>query len=211
MTSAVPVVERSSDLAWEQCARLLFVLTSEELMNLQTTVNTIIGNILQNPQEIKFSRLRCTNSRLQKDILSKNGGLELLLAIGFQMEYDEIIAEKFLQFPIMKLLAPRATTDITTTASAPLLPTTLVEMNDIPEYVDILQAAGKWLENTINMALDCIALKQEHNITLLLDIPAHHIIQLQLPAQKIVYGGFLTGDYLLDVYQFALSFFHENR
>ena len=47
------------------------------------TLKTVVGNILANPAEEKFQRLKTTNKRLRAAVLEREGGLDFLQAVGF--------------------------------------------------------------------------------------------------------------------------------
>lgn len=49
----------------------------------------LLGNILAHPRDAKFRRLRLTNPRIQEAVVDVSGGLELLLACGFEVVFEE--------------------------------------------------------------------------------------------------------------------------
>lgn len=185
------------DLRWEQCARMLLTLSSTDICEMQSLIAKIVENIIANPEDLKYSRIKFSSKALQSKVLSKNGGHELLRAIGFATDVSPVDAEKYLVFPVMQLMA----TSIATNK---------------PEYLDILDAGLLWLENTVQTTLRFLEQKATSTTassgsTALRNIPAQTIIQLKLPAGKVVLGGFLLGDRLSDVRRFASSFFAADR
>lgn len=56
----------------------------EEAREVLDTVLLYVGNILDNPEEDKFKVLKQGNSALQRRVLSKTGGRELLMNLGFE-------------------------------------------------------------------------------------------------------------------------------
>jgi len=53
------------------------------------TVLLYVGNILDNPHEDKFKVLKQSNSALQRRVLSKTGGRELLTKLGFESQQND--------------------------------------------------------------------------------------------------------------------------
>lgn len=187
-------VEFASDLQWEQCARMLLCLSAAEIQELHECVVKIVNNILNNPDDLKYSRLRFQNKALQSKILSKNGGLEVLLSFGFEVEISPADNEKYLYYPILQLLASDGGGE-----------------EDRAEVMELLTTSLEWLENTVRTSLNFVQQKLDVEANVLVDIAAQSLIQVQLPTQKIVLGGFLLGDLVEDVRKFAASFFQTDR
>jgi hypothetical protein len=83
---------------WEKVARLLAVNTRPDLNELSKTVERIIVNLLENPSEDKYRRIKTTNAVMKARVMSKNGALELLTGLGFNPGVDDS-GEKFFEFP----------------------------------------------------------------------------------------------------------------
>lgn len=49
----------------------------------------LLANIAAAPAEPKFRRLRLTNPRIQSAVVDVSGGVELLLACGFEVVFEE--------------------------------------------------------------------------------------------------------------------------
>lgn len=49
----------------------------------------LLGNILDSPNDPKFRRVRLSNARIQSAVVDVGGGLELLLACGFDVVFEE--------------------------------------------------------------------------------------------------------------------------
>ena len=196
------------DIHWEQCVRMLLVNPVSQLLTLQSYVNKIVENILSHPNEEKYLRLKMSNSILQKNIFSVNGGLELLLSIGFQFELDPITAEKYLVFPLLPMASLQKNTDYKLLRST-------IEGEHCSEYIERLQSCEHWLENTIRVCLEFQQNKLINNPTSrpteFNEIPADSIAQLQLPTGKVAIGGFMKGDMIADIWKFACSFFTAER
>lgn len=203
------------DLHWEQCVRLLLINPVSQLINLQTYVNKIIKNILENPSEEKFLKLKHNNSVLQKNIFSVNGGLELILSIGFQFELDPVTTEKYLVFPLLPLL--NLNKNEAFQKKQPLVEEADVEV-ERSEYMRRLQLCEEWLANTIATCLQFQQSKSSNSSVFqrapkndLDEVPADSLIQLQLPTGKVVIGGFMKGDLGFDIWKFACSYFTPDR
>jgi hypothetical protein len=101
------------DLVWERCTRLLLTNKITELREFSCTLTKILTNIIDSPTNEKFLRLKLSNPTLKQKIFDINGGLDILLACGFEHESEESILsnaidhnaiEKSLIFPILPLL-----------------------------------------------------------------------------------------------------------
>ncbi len=101
MPSSVSLPFRSSDLCWEQCARLLMTLPIEDICQLRTTLNLVMQNIQNHPNDEKYRRLKASNPNLQRKIFSQPGGTEILLSLGFIWEIQESTKEKVLIYPLL--------------------------------------------------------------------------------------------------------------
>ena len=56
------------------------------------TLKTVVGNILANPAEDKFQRLKTTNKRLRAAVLEREGGPDFLEAVGFTKKAQQLAA-----------------------------------------------------------------------------------------------------------------------
>lgn len=55
----------------------------------RTTLLSILGNLLRDPSNDKFRRLRLSNPAFQSRVASVHGGMELLAAAGFEVAAGE--------------------------------------------------------------------------------------------------------------------------
>ena len=62
-------------------AQLLAVPSAAETV---TTLRTLVGNVLEHPEEAKYRRVRRGNKRVQRTIGAQPAALDLLAAIGFR-------------------------------------------------------------------------------------------------------------------------------
>jgi hypothetical protein len=213
----IAALKGEDDLNWEQCVRLLLVNSITTLGSLQHYVNKIIANIISNPTEEKFLKLKFQNTVLQKNIFSVNGGLELLLSIGFQFELDPVNSEKYLVYPLLPMISLQKNENYQRSL------TPEAKENDelqFSEYLSRLQTCENWLNNTIATCTQFYQVKQASSSTSSSSpkpsgpehqIPADSLIQLQLPTGKTVIGGFMKGDLFFDVWKFACSYFTADR
>ena len=150
----------------------------------------IINNILNNPAEEKFSRLKYNNTVLQNKVIKHNGGEEILLGAGFQKEPQPTTGEMFLILPIMPLIA----------------------IHQEKELLDKLEATIQWLENTLET---CLRFHEEKTdggkCGTFSEITAQALIQLELPTNKRATAGFFLHDTYQDIYSFACSYFEPER
>lgn len=87
----------SSDTAgslWERCARRLPLNNPENLADLQQILNSILTKCLNNPDDPKYFNLKLESKLLQSRVVSREGGLDFLLATGFKSVVKD--DEKFL-------------------------------------------------------------------------------------------------------------------
>ena len=62
-------------------AQLLAVPSAAETV---ATLRTLVGNVLEHPEEAKYRRVRRSNKRVQRTIGAQPAALDLLAAIGFR-------------------------------------------------------------------------------------------------------------------------------
>lgn len=65
------------------CAKELLRNKGPALQVCVRTLKTIFTNILSSPKERKYRRIRLDKPKLQADVVSAEGGLDLMLAVGF--------------------------------------------------------------------------------------------------------------------------------
>jgi hypothetical protein len=70
---------------WTRCTRYLLLWTPSQLDDFFDLMTKIIQNIRSSPEERKFKELKLSNSIIQKRIVERNGGLEFMQAIGFEV------------------------------------------------------------------------------------------------------------------------------
>lgn len=52
------------------------------------TLNVYIGNVVDNPLEPKYRKIRTGNAAFQKRVVAADGGLDFLLAAGFARDIE---------------------------------------------------------------------------------------------------------------------------
>ena len=77
-------VHNRSQIYYHRCGRMLPTNTLKDLQDLQVLCHTICSNIISNPNEIKYQQLKISNKLLQTRLMPRKGGIEFLLAIGFE-------------------------------------------------------------------------------------------------------------------------------
>lgn len=166
---------------WEKCARLFLLNSPAQLRDLSALLEQVLTNILTNRDEEKFRVVKTSNKTINSRIISRNGGLEFLLAAGFVAQADES-GGKILKF---------AENALDVDAHQPLL------------------SAVEWLKNTVSSCVDLHASKVAVTDD---DAPCCEcVIQLRLPTGATASGGFMRGDTLQDVRDFAACYFHPDR
>mmetsp|Transcript_25823 Transcript_25823/g.49025 ORF Transcript_25823/g.49025 Transcript_25823/m.49025 type:complete len:489 (+) Transcript_25823:100-1566(+) len=53
-------------------------------------ISKVLGNVLSDPNNAKFRRLRLSNAKIQEAIVDASGGLEYLQASGFTVEFEDL-------------------------------------------------------------------------------------------------------------------------
>lgn len=159
--------------------------SAEALVELRSTVEKIITNILQNPTETKFRKIKSANKILQQTVISRSGGHEYLLAAGFS-------------------LLSEGEEKVYTLDSSVATP--LDKRSSDQEH---LSEALLWMQNTVDT---CLKLSMARNgSSRNLDQCCETVIQLKLPHGAKVSGGFMRNDLLLDILQFAKSYFRTEK
>ena len=51
----------------------------------------LINNILRDPQNVKFRRIRLSNPKVESMLLNANGAFDILFSIGFEEDTDALI------------------------------------------------------------------------------------------------------------------------
>ena len=78
-------VKDRSQIYYHRCGRMLPTNSLNDLKDLQGLCHTICSNIITNPHEIKYQQLKISNKLLQTRLMPRKGGIEFLLAIGFEI------------------------------------------------------------------------------------------------------------------------------
>lgn len=200
------------DLPWEQCLRLLMTNPISQLLTLQSYTNKILQNIITHAEEEKYLKLKFNNPTLQKNVFGVNGGLELFQSMGFKLELEPIMNEKFLISPIFSM--NRLKTD-TQYLNATQEDKDRIDL-EYHSYLEKLSLSEEWLANTISAFLQIHQIKQQQQSAKgmkndLAEIPADSLIQLQLPNGRVVVGGFMKTDLISDVIRLACSYFTLDR
>ena len=61
----------------------MLLWTPSDLDDFYALVEIIVTNILEHPNDIKFKELKFNNGVIQKRIISRIGGLDVMAAFGF--------------------------------------------------------------------------------------------------------------------------------
>jgi len=56
-----------------------------------TTLRTVLTNVANHPEDLKYRRLRGTNERLQREVLAHPEAVELLRLVGFVRDGDDLV------------------------------------------------------------------------------------------------------------------------
>lgn len=83
-SSEVDVYEK----VWEKCARLLMLNAPTRLDDLRDTVAKVISNAVANPFDPKYRTLKISNSMVKSKIMEVSGGLDFMLAVGFELRTE---------------------------------------------------------------------------------------------------------------------------
>jgi hypothetical protein len=81
---------------WEKVCRLIAVHSKADLMDLDSIMTTLLSNIIKDPSNRKFRRLKMSNKSIKSRLCDRQGGIETLLALGFVVKVDESDGEKYL-------------------------------------------------------------------------------------------------------------------
>lgn len=189
-------VSSGSAIQWEKCARLLLVNSPNDLSIIKLTADTLILNIINNPTEVRYRTLNCANKNLSEKLLSKSGGVEYLLCVGFSVLIDEATDSKLLRF------SKRIYSTKKDRFEAPLSDREIVDLRESLE----------WMNSTISDCMTLWNMRKSLNPKISEEDPcAECILQIKLPTGTSVSGGFLSTDKLLDVQLFAKAFFNPER
>ena len=188
---------------WERSSRLFLTLTKEHINDIKVILHQIIENIISNPEEDKYRILRYKNTSLKRRIFDRSGGLDFILATGFQFTTTSSNQQK--------TLTPKEEEE-----KLLIFKKDLILYSDGDEVVDddddenstdiqILSKSLQWLDSTLDTCLQLCETKSDT------ESAAESIIQLQLPTGQIVYGGFLVADTLGDIRSFAQTYFQPEK
>eukprot|EP01041_Mallomonas_annulata_P001774 gene1774-3434_t len=86
-----PIANQQSISIFDLSIKKLLLNTEEEAKVAVTTLSKIVRNIIDNPQEEKFRKLKNSNAAFQKKLLSLGGGPDCLKALGFTLVGEEWI------------------------------------------------------------------------------------------------------------------------
>ena len=181
-------------ISWEKCARLLVINSPNDLNQIISTASTLINNIIKNPEVEKYRTVKCSNAVLHQNLLSKSGGAEFLLCIGFNTAVDVSTGLKTLVFtPKNNFNAKKSN---------------IVPVADIKELEDSME----WLCSTVQDCIELWKLRKLNDSKLTEnDSCCECIIQIKLPTGTTVSGGFMKNDLFMDIKLFARSYFHRDR
>jgi hypothetical protein len=174
------------DLNWEKCARLLMLNSKKDLEELTEFLLLILKNILQTPEDPKYRKLKYSNKTFQNRIIKMNGGMEYLIATGFQNKIDEDSGEKVM----------------------------ILNNASLQYTVDALKLSTEWLLNTVSTCIEIwksrvSCLDEETSAR---TACCESIINIKLQTTGLsVTGGFTLGDKIKDVKTFAQSFFCKEK
>jgi hypothetical protein len=138
----------------------------------------ILNNIIDNIGDFKYRTIKVANKSVNNKVLSKSGGLEYLLACGFQVQIDES-GTKVLVLPVKE--------------------------NDTIS----MQNSLEWLKVTSKSCCDIRNNKLNNFAND--DVCCECTIQIRLPTGATVCGGFMRGDTLQDVLNYAACYFQADR
>ena len=170
-----------------RCSRYLLLNNPEDLTDLQQTLATIVGNIVDNPTEAKFRSLRLSNKLVQNKIATRKGGFEFLNAAGFEMAVNDG-GEKVMRLPESVEVAS--------------LQLALSWLND--NVATCLQyAAARSFPSSSFAAVSAAAAKASPC--------AECTIQIKLPTGTSAAGGFARNEPVSAVLDFAKTFFALER
>ncbi len=51
----------------------------------------LIGNVLKDPQNVKYRSIRLSNPKIESKLLAANGAMEILFAVGFEEATDSLV------------------------------------------------------------------------------------------------------------------------
>lgn len=77
----------------ELASRMITTNPPREVFLLVKTLKRVLENIVGSPQERKYRTLKVSNATLQRKIISITGGLQFLLAAGFEDRGSELVLE----------------------------------------------------------------------------------------------------------------------
>lgn len=87
----------TNEKVWEKCARLLMLNSPMKLDELLDIVSKVIKNAVEKSQDSRFRTLKMNNSTVKNKIIDVPGGLEFLIAVGFEVRNEN--ENKVLFFP----------------------------------------------------------------------------------------------------------------
>lgn len=83
------MIHDSIHLFYLRSGCMLSVNTMADLNDLHQLCHTICDNILNNPHDAKYQQIKLSNKSIQTRLLTKNGGLDFLYAIGFEVQIHD--------------------------------------------------------------------------------------------------------------------------
>jgi hypothetical protein len=181
---------------FEKCARKLCLNPPDALLDLQDILQKIITNCIEHPGEKQFFRMKMTSKALKSRVLSREGGLEFLRAVGFCIVNnadnipDQFQVDEDLHFLTLdEIHSPGATSR------------------------DHLEKCLRWLSTTVETSLEMFEARKSDGASTAAGITscASNIVQILLPTGEHSEGGFMPYDTLANIRSFDCCFFNDKR
>jgi len=161
----------------------MLLWTEDELEGFLNIMLKISANITSNPAEAKFQKLKFGNKVVSEKINARSCGMDFMLAIGFDVIEDE--GENGAE----KVYVLR------------------------PDGFQSIESSMDWLRETIGVCQGLIE-KKKNTKSPSSSAPLYAaacLLQIKLPNNKTVQGGFMSTDCVEDVTRFVQHYFREER
>jgi len=99
-SSLTPEEQHITSLVNQLCQSKTPLETNDEIMNTLTTLQRLILNIISEPDEMKYRRIRKSNAAIQRTLMNNSTAITLLKLFGFE---DDPSNNDFFQLPINKV------------------------------------------------------------------------------------------------------------